>query len=1025
MSQERFTPSREVYHRIRWDPRLDAREFVIGYDAHGETLEEMPFEAFVPDGEIPWHRVWYFKRGSQKVWDRKERLDLLSHTGPAPAPAAPAAGPTRPGPLPTGFSALAAHRFDADLGEWVAAPATASPRPAPERLTVATFNVLFDLHDAELLATEQRTPAALAMLAELDADVVALQEVTPPFLRALLAEPWVRERYQLSEGPTGDTVTPYGQVLLSRWPFATLAQRVFSRDKRLIAGLLAFESGPVWVATPHLTSNRDPAGAAARAAQVDALLEWAQDIATRSEHGPADIVLAGDFNLSDGEPEAERFLQAGFVDAWPTLRPSETGETYNPRLNDLAAVTTTSGRLQRLDRVLVSSASGRLAPESISLFAEAPLAGVRAPKGGALFASDHFGLCCVLSRASRGGTATASTTRLVHRTAVVLIPPESVWDPIQALRKKHDAKFERWMPHVTLLYPFLPEEDFDAATAVLEDALREVEPFEVTLAGFGHFEHRVNATAWLHPETRPAAALARLHARLEAAIPECATPGQGFTPHLSVGQLPLAKDDGVARTLTQWERAWRPITFQAREVCLIRRVGDTPFEVIRRIPLGRASATQAPREGEDAPLRAVLAALAPAGGAAGRSREEVIERLRSLCSRLGATLHPYGSTLLGTAGPDSDVDAVAIGPSGLSREVFARALVERVSTDAPTDVVRYVADASIPLVKLTLDGLGIDLTYVSRPPALEASAPPELLARHGDALDVAGHRSILGLVDSQVLLELVSRDEGGLEPFRALLRTVKTWAKARGLYSHALGYLGGLSWAVLVAWARTRAPRASATSDAARLAHFFDTFASWPWPQPVALTPEAARYPPEGRRDLMPVIAPALPARNTARNVSRSTFRVLREELTRGRELVAKAREEGTEDAWAALFEPVEVARVAPTRLSVGIRSTPAGAEVGAGWVLGHITELVYRLEGDRRVSVRPLLDPAAPGDILLGLSARETNALRWAPDSPVAQAVAAFEASFQAWTTRPEGLRLHVEFLRGPHVPSPGSADD
>jgi len=77
MSQERFTTSREVYHRIRWDSRLDAREFVIGYDAHLEALEEMPFEAFVPDGEIPWHRVWYFKRRRQVVWDRRERTDLL------------------------------------------------------------------------------------------------------------------------------------------------------------------------------------------------------------------------------------------------------------------------------------------------------------------------------------------------------------------------------------------------------------------------------------------------------------------------------------------------------------------------------------------------------------------------------------------------------------------------------------------------------------------------------------------------------------------------------------------------------------------------------------------------------------------------------------------------------------------------------------------------------------------------------------------------------------------------------------
>ncbi len=83
MSEERFTPSREVYHRIRWDPRLDPSEFVIGYDSHSEALEEVPFEAFVPDGEIPWHRVWYFRRGPHIVWDRRERIDLLATLVPS------------------------------------------------------------------------------------------------------------------------------------------------------------------------------------------------------------------------------------------------------------------------------------------------------------------------------------------------------------------------------------------------------------------------------------------------------------------------------------------------------------------------------------------------------------------------------------------------------------------------------------------------------------------------------------------------------------------------------------------------------------------------------------------------------------------------------------------------------------------------------------------------------------------------------------------------------------------------------
>ncbi|MET0402875.1 MAG: DUF504 domain-containing protein [Cystobacter sp.] len=77
-AQDKFQTSREVYHRIRWDPRLDSQQFFIGYDARGEQLEEVPFGAFIPDGDVPWHRVWYFRRGAERVWDRRERIDLTA-----------------------------------------------------------------------------------------------------------------------------------------------------------------------------------------------------------------------------------------------------------------------------------------------------------------------------------------------------------------------------------------------------------------------------------------------------------------------------------------------------------------------------------------------------------------------------------------------------------------------------------------------------------------------------------------------------------------------------------------------------------------------------------------------------------------------------------------------------------------------------------------------------------------------------------------------------------------------------------
>ena len=1013
MSQDRFQTSREVYHRILWDPRLDEHAFFIGYDARGERLEEVPFGAFVPDGEIPWHRVWYFRRGPERVWDRKERIDRMGSLLGEPAPQ-PLPEPTPPAPLPVSspadetaprFTPLPFFRYDARTAAWVEAEGELKPPEPSGELTVATLNVLFDLHDPELLDTPRRIHATLSLLRSVDADVLALQEVTPTFLRELLALSWVREHYFVSEGPAATTVTPSGLVLLSRFPFASLSQCVFTRHKRLLVGSLALPDGPLWVATHHLRSNRNAAGQGMRALQLRTLLEW-----VRGLEGPGapshDVVVLGDFNLGDDAPELRDLEAARFVDAWTALRPGDAGYTFDPSRNALAALTTTSGRRQRLDRILVRSDTGRLAPRRVGLFAEAPLSGPPGPGGDPLFASDHFGVSCGLRRGAPSvpGPVKALPGPQVHQSAVVLIPPESHQAPIQALRAVHDSKYARWMPHVTLLYPFVAEEHFGEAAALLARAVQDVEPFEVSLADFGSFEHRDHVTAWLRPEAEPPGALQALHAALVKVLPpppgEGAEARHGFTPHLSVGQLPRAAASETRRVLSAWERDWRPLRFPVAEVCLISRRGDGPFEVRERIPLGRERPVTPPRKEL---LADVLTARGEAPSEeARRTRRAAVARLDALCARLGATLYPYGSFLLGTDNAGSDVDAVAIG--SLSREDFAHMLSGLLSEQPGPASARFVADAALPLVKLSLDGVHFDLSYACLPEGVEPASPDVLLAGEGERWDVASLRALNGWTDTRAVLDCVEREGAGLERFRTVLRAVRSWAKARGVYSHALGYLGGLSWAVMVAWACTRAPREALRSEAGVLAFFFETFAAWPWPKPVTLTPETARYPVGERRDLVPVVAPTLPARNTARNVSRSTRGVLGEELARASERVRRARAEETRAAWEALFEAGDVGRELPVRVVLSVEAPSSEArEVAAGWVLGHLTALVYRLEADRELRVRPLPGAEPGGCFVLGLSARGTGGV-------LERNLEDFRASFLAWNHCPPGATLSVQ---------------
>ena len=152
---------------------------------------------------------------------------------------------------------------------------------------------------------------------------------------------------------------------------------------------------------------------------------------------------------------------------------------------------------------------------------------------------------------------------LRHTSAVVICPPTSTWEPIQRIRAVNDKSYTRWMPHINLLYPFLLDDgeegdgNFDRAAAKAREALRDIEPFTVSLRTFGHFAHAKSCTVWLHPsgdgaedmEDANAASdslppvsdgVMATQAALERAFPfandlSTISPA-GFTPHLSVGQ---------------------------------------------------------------------------------------------------------------------------------------------------------------------------------------------------------------------------------------------------------------------------------------------------------------------------------------------------------------------------------------------------------------------------------------------------------------------------------------------------------
>ncbi len=178
-----------------------------------------------------------------------------------------------------------------------------------------------------------------------------------------------------------------------------------------------------------------------------------------------------------------------------------------------------------------------------------------------------------------------------HKTALCIIPPQKIWQPIQTIRKKHDKQFYRWMPHINLLYPFKPRSSFSLLIDVLLHVCSQVEPFSVTLSNINYFRHgSKNYTLWL--DIDEAEKIVYLQNKILEVVPECnelSKFSSGFTPHLSIGQV--KGREKVELLNKRLQSSWKPIHFHLSEINLIWRK-DPPndrFRVGETIPLGKQS----------------------------------------------------------------------------------------------------------------------------------------------------------------------------------------------------------------------------------------------------------------------------------------------------------------------------------------------------------------------------------------------------------------------------------------------------
>ncbi|KAI8081825.1 Poly(A) polymerase central domain-containing protein [Gilbertella persicaria] len=319
----------------------------------------------------------------------------------------------------------------------------------------------------------------------------------------------------------------------------------------------------------------------------------------------------------------------------------------------------------------------------------------------------------------------------------------------------------------------------------------------------------------------------------------------------------------------------------------------------------------------------------------------------SLAKEAGGKIFTYGSYRLGVHGAGADIDTLCVFPKHVEREHFFTIMYDMLKARPEVTEIAAVSDAYVPVIKMHFSGIPID--FICARLAI-ARVPDDLELADNNILKSLDERCVRSLNGSRVTDDIL-RLVPNVGTFRIALRTIKLWAKNRGIYSNVMGFLGGVAWAMLIARICQLYPNACAASIVNR---FFAIMSRWKWPQPVLLRPledgplqvrvwNPKLYPAD-RSHRMPIITPAYPSMCATHNVTDSTRHIMMNEFKLGLDVVEKIVK--GESVWKDLFIKSNFFQSYKYYLQVTSCSESAESQLmWSGLVEAKLRQLVLKLE--------------------------------------------------------------------------------
>ncbi|KAE8442828.1 hypothetical protein EG329_002800 [Mollisiaceae sp. DMI_Dod_QoI] len=161
-----------------------------------------------------------------------------------------------------------------------------------------------------------------------------------------------------------------------------------------------------------------------------------------------------------------------------------------------------------------------------------------------------------------------------YQTALAIVAPSHLHSDINSLRKIHDKAYERWDPHLNVLYPFVDPNQLGDAIAILRERLakHDVQSFEILLAGADKFMQRRGATVHLKPDIESEERISQLRADLVDTLGRDAGEGTHdgtFRPHMTIGQAGIMGP--TLGMLIEKVTKLAPLRWQCRSLAVLKR----------------------------------------------------------------------------------------------------------------------------------------------------------------------------------------------------------------------------------------------------------------------------------------------------------------------------------------------------------------------------------------------------------------------------------------------------------------------